>query len=82
MANLKKLNEGLHLSLTLSKCKFIKNNWIKNIPEKELEYNAIQFSIGMWKKIINLLHIKPNDFKLTWFTKYVFEEIFHKMVLL
>lgn len=76
MSNLKKMYEDEHISLTSSKCKFIKKNWIQNIDKNDLEYNIIQFNPDMWKKIIDLLHLKPSDFKLEWFTKYIFEKVY------
>ncbi len=75
LENVKKLNGGADVSLTKSKCRFIKNSWINNLSKKELEYNIIQFPANSWKKIIDLLHLKPNDFKLEWFTKYVYEGV-------
>lgn len=71
IANLGKLHESIHLSLNNSKIKFITKHWIKNIPKDELEFSAIQYTIG-WKKLIDLFHLKPSDFQLEWFTKYIF----------
>jgi hypothetical protein len=75
MSNIYTLYAGAEMSLTSGKAKFIRNNWIQNISKRELEYNAIYYPINMWKKIIDILHLKPSDFKLNWFTKYVFEKI-------
>jgi hypothetical protein len=82
MSNLEKLYDGQHVSLTNSKCRFIRENWIKNIGANDLEYNVIQFSPDMWKKIIDLLHLKPSDFQLDWFTKYIFEGIYPEASLI
>lgn len=74
--NLSTLHEGLHTSLTQAKIKFIKTNWINKISVEELEKMSIMYPVDSWKKIIDLLHLKPTDFKLHWFTKYVFEGIY------
>jgi hypothetical protein len=73
MANVALLNDGMHLSLTNSKSKFIKDNWIIGLSDTDLEYNVIQYPIDVWKKLISYLHLKPTDFQIPWFTGYVFE---------
>jgi hypothetical protein len=70
--NLKCLNEGVNMSLNKSKIKFIKNNWIVNIPKNELELMALIYPKKNWKSLIDLFHLHPSDFKLEWFTKYIF----------
>jgi hypothetical protein len=56
----------------LSKICFIKKNWLSKIPAKELEDYAVQYPLKYWKKLIDLLHAKPTDLQLPWFTAYIF----------
>jgi hypothetical protein len=72
IANLKALNENIEMKLTSSKIKFIKENWINYLPKEKLEYMALLFPTKHWKWLIDIMHLKPNDFKLEWFTKYIF----------
>lgn len=73
ISNLKKLHEGLNVSLTRSKIKFIKENWIKKIKREILELNTFLYPLNYWKKLIDLLHLKPSDFTLEWFSTYIFD---------
>lgn len=73
LANLKALNEGTDgLSLTKARIKFLKNNWLKNLPKEQLEFMALLYPTKSWKRLIDLFHLKPNDFQLDWFTTYIF----------
>lgn len=72
IANLKVLNEGIDMGLTSSKIKFLKEHWIKNIPKDNLEYMALLYPTKHWKWVIDMMHLKPSDFQLEWFTSYVF----------
>lgn len=77
IANLKALNEGLEeLSLSKSKINFIKNNWICKLSKERLEYMALLYPIKHWKHLIDLFHLKPNNFQLSWFTHYIFTKEF------
>nr|QBK88423.1 MAG: uncharacterized protein LCMiAC01_01000 [Mimivirus LCMiAC01] len=70
--NTKKLNEGLPVSLSKSKIKFITRHWINLITKEDIENQAIQYAPKLWKKLIDLFHLKPNNFKLEWFPSYIF----------
>ena len=70
--NLQTLNEEIDMRLTKSKIKFIKKHWIANLSKEKLEYAAILFPVKQWKYLIDLLHLKPEDFQLKWFTNYIF----------
>lgn len=72
IANLKTLSEGIIMGLSSSKTKFIKNHWIKQLSKDRLEYMAMLYSTKHWRWIIDLLHLKPSDFQLEWFTEYIF----------
>ena len=72
LANLLALNEGVEMRLTSSKIKFLKENWINNLSKERLEFMALLFPTKHWKWLIDLMHLKPSDFKLEWFTKYIF----------
>ncbi len=72
IANLEKLHEGLQISLTKSKIEFIKVNWIQKLSANDLENCTIQYPTNYWKSLIDLLHAKPSDFQLNWFTSYIF----------
>lgn len=74
LSNLQSLNEGIQMKLTSSKIKFLKDNWIKQLSKERLEYMALLFSPKHWKFLIDLMHIKPSDFKLDWFTTYIFTQ--------
>ncbi len=77
IANLKALNEGLEeLSLPKSKINFIKNNWVRKLSKERLEYMALLYPIKHWKHLIDLFHLKPDDFQLSWFTHYIFTKEF------
>lgn len=71
MANILKLYEGLDMSLSSSKIKFIKENWINKLSSERLEYMALLYPPNLWKGIIRMFHLKPSDFQLSWFTKYI-----------
>ena len=73
LANLAALNEGLEgLSLTKAKIKFIKENWVKQIPQDKLEFMALLYPTKHWKNLIDIFHLKPEHFQLSWFTSYIF----------
>lgn len=72
LSNLQSLNENVDMSLTQSVIKFIKRNWINSIPKERLEYMALLYPVKYWKQLIDLFHLKPNDFQLDWFTGYIF----------
>ncbi|ARF11787.1 hypothetical protein Klosneuvirus_2_223 [Klosneuvirus KNV1] len=72
LSNLQSLNEGIQMKLTSSKIKFLKENWIQKLPKERLEYMALLFSPKHWKFLIDLMHLKPSDFQLDWFTTYIF----------
>ena len=72
ISNLKTLHEDLPVSLNSSRIRFLKETWIHDISKSELEESVIRHPIFLWKKLIDLLHLRPNDFKLKWFTSYVF----------
>lgn len=74
IANLQALNEGVEMNLTKSKIKFIKEHWVNNISKERLEYMALLYPVKYWKWIIDLFHLRPNDFQLEWFTTYVFTQ--------
>ena len=78
LSNLQALNEGIEMSLTKSKIKFIKKNWINNIDKNRLEYSALLYPVKHWKFLIDLFHLKPNDFQLEWFTTYIFTNEYPK----
>ncbi|ARF09941.1 hypothetical protein Indivirus_6_7 [Indivirus ILV1] len=78
IANLKSLNENLDLSLSTSKINFIKNNWIRHLSKDRLEYMALLYPIKQWKYLIDLFHLKPNDFQLSWFSNYIFTKEYPK----
>lgn len=78
ISNLKTLNEGIDMSLSSSKIKFIKNHWVKNLSEEKLELMALVYPTKHWKWIIDMMHLKPTDFKLEWFTKYIFTKEYPK----
>src|SRR3990172_6053640 len=62
LANLQALNEGIEMRLTSSKIKFIKEHWINYLPQERLEFMALLFPTKHWKWLIDLMHLKPNDF--------------------
>lgn len=78
--NLKVLNDGLEgdvklelsFSLTSSKVKIIKNNWVAMIPADKLEFYALMYDLSSWKKLADLLHLKSNHFSVPWFLGYAF----------
>lgn len=72
LSNLQSLNEGIQMKLTSSKIKFLKENWIQKLPKERLEYMALLFPPKHWKFLIDLMHLKPTDFQLEWFTSYIF----------
>lgn len=72
LANVKALNEDMNISLTQSKIKFIKKNWISNLSKEKLEYMALLYPQKHWKQLIDIFHLKPSDFELSWFSKYIF----------
>lgn len=72
MANLKKLFEDEPVSLTKSKIKFLKKEWIQAMSSDDLEYYALLFPMKSWKRIVDLFHLKPSDFNLEWFSNYIF----------
>lgn len=67
---LDKLNCGVHVSLTNSKCKLLRRHWLGNIEPNELLSKTT--SSKVWKKIIDLLHAKRTDFQLDSFVEDVF----------
>lgn len=72
ISNLEKLHEGLQISLTKSKIEFLKINWIHKLSKEELENYTIQYPIKYWKNLIDLMHLRSDDFQLNWFTSYIF----------
>ena len=77
IANFEQMSEGYPLSLTKSKIKFIKKNWINRLSYDELELMVLQFSTNYWKKLANFLHLKDSDFNdgiHSWFLSYVFSK--------
>lgn len=70
--NLAELHEDLSLSLTKSKIKFLKRNWIDKITEEELNNLLLNNCDDSFKKIIDLFHLKPTDFPIDWFTSYIY----------
>lgn len=72
LSNLQALNEGIDMKLTSSKIKFLKETWIQQLSKERLEYMALLFSPKHWKFLIDLMHLKPSDFQLDWFTTYIF----------
>lgn len=74
LANLKSLNEGLEIALTKGKVRFLKSNWVQHISTEQLEFMALLYPIKQWRFLINLFHLKPGDFQLSWFTTYIFTQ--------
>ncbi len=67
---LDKLNDGVYVSLTNSKCMMIRKLWIRNIEPEDLVLTKA--TLKMWRKIIDYTHPKPSDFQLSTFVENVF----------
>ena len=67
------LNEGHKFSLSNSKIKFLKKNWLNLLSKKDLSFYALVYPKKRWKKLINLLHPKSDDFQLSWFMSFICE---------
>jgi hypothetical protein len=67
-----KLNETNTFSLTKSKINFIKKHWVRKISKENLEFYALSYELGYWKQLADLIHVKPDDFQLSWFMNYVY----------
>ncbi|MCJ7638010.1 MAG: hypothetical protein MUO21_11015, partial [Nitrososphaeraceae archaeon] len=63
-------------SLSKSKINFIKKHWVNQLSKDRLEYMALLYPIKHWKQLIDIFHLKPNDFLLSWFTCYIFTKEF------
>lgn len=75
IANFEQMSEGYPLSLTKSKIKFLKKNWVNKLSSDELELMVLQFSTDYWKKLANFLHLKDSDFNIdSWFLSYIFSK--------
>jgi hypothetical protein len=75
ISNFNNLHEGYLLSLSKSKIKFIKKNWINKLTGEELESMVLQFPPDQWRKLANLLHLKDSDFgNTTWFLQYIYSK--------
>ena len=63
-----------HVSLGKSKIKFLIRHWIRNIPVDRLEFFAFGMTGGhkRWKAVLDKLHPAPSDFKLPWFSQFIF----------
>lgn len=78
--NIKVLNDGIgedvelvfNFSLTKSKIKLIKKNWVSTIAPDKLEFYALTYDLATWKKFADLTHLKASDFSVEWFIGYVF----------
>lgn len=71
--NTELLNEGVHIALTKSKIKFIRDNWIMKRTSSELEHMALMFPTDQWNLLLCLLHLKPSDLSLSWFASYIID---------
>lgn len=65
------ISENYNFSLSSSKIKFLKKNWINNILSNDLEFYALSYPKKKWKKLINLLHTSSKDFNNDWFCEYI-----------
>ena len=72
--NLQAHNEGLEVSLTKSKAKVIITEWIRKLTPEQLEVMAVEYPKGMWRKLLDLLHTRDDDFQLEWFNLYVWDK--------
>jgi hypothetical protein len=72
LTNLKALYEDINMSLTRSKIKFLTCEYFNKLTEQQLNYFILTKQRELWKKVIDLLHLKNTDFAILWFTKYVF----------
>jgi hypothetical protein len=72
IANTSNLQEDLHLSLSKRKIELIKIYWIRKLTATELENYTIQYPPWYWKRLIDLMHLRPDDFALSWFSSYIF----------
>lgn len=78
LSNTKSLYEGMNLSLNKSKSQFIKKHWVQTQSEANLykyilesRLNVSKGSLAKWKYMIDILHLKPDDFAIKWFSSYV-----------
>jgi hypothetical protein len=78
--NIKILNDGLggevelalNFSLTSSKIKMIRQNWVSMIQPDKLEFYALMYDLSHWKKLADLMHLKSGDFSVPWFLTHAF----------
>ena len=63
--------EDQKTSLSSSIIKRIKN-WVNKIPEKDLQFWALQMPSAPWRELSDLIHLSPNDFKLDWYLKFIY----------
>lgn len=54
-----------------SLARHIREKWISEVSENELLYYALAMPTQPWEELIDLLHVKPSDFKLDWFADFV-----------
>ena len=76
MENTKALYDGIEISLNKKRSKFIRDIWVNSLSEEELNKYLKKCLYAdcekhKWKYIIDLLHLKPSDFKIDWFTSYI-----------
>ena len=74
ISNLHALNEGLEVSLTKSKSRVIIKEWINKISPDQLQVLALEYPKGVWRKLLDLLHTRDDDFQLEWFNNYVWDK--------
>lgn len=72
MNNIKALYENLDLSLTKSKIKFLRREYFAKLTEKQVNMFALSIPRGVWRKLIDVLHLRENDIIVPWFIHYVF----------
>jgi hypothetical protein len=72
ISNLISLNEGVETSLSKSRVKFLKENWVQVLSPERLELMVLLYPTKHWKYLIDLMHLKPEDFTVLWFSKYIF----------
>lgn len=81
MENTKSLYDGVEISLNKRRSRFIRDGWI-NTRSKEILNQYLKKCLYLdsekhkWKYLIDLLHLKPSDFKIEWFTSYVMGDKF------
>jgi Zinc finger, C3HC4 type (RING finger) len=58
-------------SISGALARHIREQWVAKVPEEELLFFALAMPTSPWEELIDLLHVKPTEFQLSWFADYV-----------